>query len=80
MIILNPTELHRCTIADDEVFERISLHINENIIEANKSALANLVSNLRILVDGTDIASYLYQNEKSTLKSSLLASIPLFGK
>lgn len=33
MIILNPTELHRCTIADDEVFERISLHINENIIE-----------------------------------------------
>ena len=33
MIILNPSELHRCTIADDETFERISLHISESILE-----------------------------------------------
>lgn len=33
MIILNPSELHSCTIADDETFERISLHIGENIFD-----------------------------------------------
>ena len=33
MIILNPSELHRCVIADDETFERISLHISEGIID-----------------------------------------------
>lgn len=33
MIILNPYELHRCTIADGEIFERISLHISENITD-----------------------------------------------
>ena len=33
MIILNPSELHRCTIADGEIFERISLHISENITD-----------------------------------------------
>lgn len=33
MIILNPTELHRCTIADGEVFERISLHVSESITD-----------------------------------------------
>ena len=33
MIILNPTELHSCTIDDDELFERISLHVSENITE-----------------------------------------------
>ena len=33
LIILSPTELHRCTIADDTVYERISLHINENILD-----------------------------------------------
>ena len=32
MIILSPSELHRSTIADDVVFERISLHISENIL------------------------------------------------
>lgn len=33
MIILNPSELHSCTIADDEPFERISLHVSESVIE-----------------------------------------------
>ncbi|MBO5702136.1 MAG: helix-turn-helix transcriptional regulator [Clostridia bacterium] len=32
MIILSPSELHRSTIADDTVFERISLHVSENIL------------------------------------------------
>jgi AraC-like DNA-binding protein len=34
MIILNPSELHRTTIADDTVFERISLHIGENLFKS----------------------------------------------
>lgn len=33
MIILNPTELHSCTISDDEAFERISLHVSESITD-----------------------------------------------
>ena len=33
MIILNPSELHRCTIASGEIFERISLHVSESILD-----------------------------------------------
>ncbi len=44
MIILNPTELHRCTIADDTVFERISLHISENITDGFGADGAGLFS------------------------------------
>lgn len=33
MILLSPSELHNCTMAKDETFERISLHISERILE-----------------------------------------------
>ena len=33
MVILNPSELHRCTISDGEIFERISLHVSESITD-----------------------------------------------
>lgn len=33
MIILNPSELHSCTIDDGEPFERISLHVSESVLD-----------------------------------------------
>ncbi len=33
MILLNPSELHLCTITEDEPFERITLHISEQILD-----------------------------------------------
>ncbi len=34
VILLSPTELHLCTIAEDTPFERITLHISEEILDA----------------------------------------------
>lgn len=34
LILLNPSELHLCTIAENEEFERISLHIGEDILSS----------------------------------------------
>lgn len=51
MIILSPSELHRSTIAEDMVFERISLHINENILDGFGA-------------DGLEIFTAFYERER----------------
>lgn len=33
MIILNPSELHMCTLAENEDFERITLHVSEALLD-----------------------------------------------
>lgn len=33
MIILGPAELHKCTVSEGEIFERISLHVSENVLD-----------------------------------------------
>ena len=69
MIILNPSELHRTTIADDTVFERISLHIGENLFKS-------------FGVDGPSVFRAFYERPRgigNIIRADRLRELPYFS-